>query len=87
MNKPIPAAEAKANFGALLDRAQREPIMIAKKGRPVAVLMSLEDFEAHQELKLDRLRREVREGISNLEAGAVVSGSDAFATMDRELED
>ena len=87
MEKPIPAAEAKANFGALLEKAQREPITITKKGRPVAVLMSLEDFEAHQELKLERLRREVQAGLSDLKARAVVSGTDAFGMMDRELED
>jgi prevent-host-death family protein len=31
--KIIPAAEAKTNFGVLLDPAQREPVTISKKGR------------------------------------------------------
>ena len=87
MENCIPAAEAKANFGALLEKVQREPIAISKKGRPVAVLMSMEEFEMHQQLKLERLRLEVQAGLADLEAGKVVSGADAFAAVDRDLED
>ena len=87
MENSIPAAEAKTNFGALLEKVQREPITISKKGRPVAVLMSMEEFETHQQLKLERLRREVQAGLADLEAGKVVSGADAFAAADRDLED
>ena len=87
MEKGIPAAEAKTHFGALLEKAQREPLMISKKGRPVAVLMSMDEFETHQRLKLKQLRREVQAGLAELEAGKVVSGARAFETMDRELGD
>ena len=41
MEESIPAAEAKTSFGALLEKVQREPLAISKKGRPVAVLMSM----------------------------------------------
>ena len=51
--KAIAAKEAKNNFGALLDSAQREPIAIEKHGRAVAVMMSAEDYRL---MKLDRLR-------------------------------
>ena len=34
------STEAKTHFGALLDMAQRNPVTIEKKGRPVAVLLS-----------------------------------------------
>ena len=87
MEKAIPAAEAKTNFGALLDKVQREPLTISKKGRPVAVLMSIDEFEAHQRLKLEKLRREVEAGLADLEAGRVVSGAEAFEAMDRVLGD
>ena len=87
MGKPIPATEAKTNFGALLEMVQREPLAISKKGRPVAVLMSMDEFEAHQRLKLEQLRREVQAGLADLEAGRVVSGEEAFDTMNREFGD
>ncbi len=87
MENAIPAAEAKTNFGALLEKVQREPVTISKKGRPVAVMMSMEEFETHQQLKLERLRREVQASLAELEAGKTVSGADAFAVMDRDLGD
>ena len=87
IEKAIPAAEAKTNFGALLDKVQREPLTITKKGRPVAVLMSMDEFETHQRLKLEKLRREVQAGLADLEAGRVVSGAEAFEAMDRVLGD
>ncbi len=87
VEKGIPAAEAKTNFGALLEKVQREPLMISKKGRPVAVLMSMDEFETHQRLKLEQLRHEVRAGLAELEAGEVASGAEAFEAMARELGD
>ena len=84
MKQGIPAAEAKTNFGALLEKAQREPLMISKKGRPVAGLMSMDEFETHQRIRLEQLRREVQAGLADLKAGHVVSGAEAFAAMDRD---
>ncbi len=43
--KTFAASEAKNEFGRLLDTAQREPVTIEKKGRPVAVLLSLEEYQ------------------------------------------
>ncbi len=41
----ITSVEAQNNFGQLLDTAQREPITITRRGRPVAMLMAVEAFE------------------------------------------
>nr|NCS28337.1 type II toxin-antitoxin system Phd/YefM family antitoxin [Microcystis aeruginosa F13-15] len=43
--KTLGASEAKNRFGELLDLARREPVKIAKKGRNVAVVLSIEEFE------------------------------------------
>ena len=87
MEKGISASEAKTKFGELLERVQREPLTISKKGRPVAVLMSMDEFETHQRLKLEQLRRAVRAGLRDLNAGKVVDGAEAFKAIDRELDD
>ena len=87
MEKAIPAAEAKTTFGALLEKVQREPLTISKNGRPVAVLMSMDEFDTHQRLKLERLRREVQAGLADLKAGRVVDGAEAFEIVDREHGD
>jgi prevent-host-death family protein len=83
----IPAADAKTNFGALLDKAQREPVTISKDGLAVAVLMSATAFEDHQRLKLELLRQEVRKGLDEVEQGHVLSAEQAFTELDKELAD
>ncbi len=45
----ITSVEAQNRFGHLLDTAQREPITITRRGRPVAMLMAVEIFEAQQQ--------------------------------------
>lgn len=43
------AREAKNEFGHLLDVAQREPVTITKKARPVAVIMSVDEYHRLEE--------------------------------------
>jgi prevent-host-death family protein len=63
--KEISSTEAKTHFGALLDTAQREPVTIHKKGRAVAVILSMQDFEAHQAMKLKLLQQAIDEGLAS----------------------
>jgi prevent-host-death family protein len=39
------ARDAKNRFGELMDRAQREPVLITKNNRPVSVMVSFEDIK------------------------------------------
>ena len=57
--RSIAAKEAKTHFGELLDTAQREPIIIEKHGRPVAVVLSTQEYN---EMKRARLRAELAIG-------------------------
>jgi prevent-host-death family protein len=43
--KTIPATEAKNRLGAILDAAQREPIVIRRQDRDIAVVLSMADYE------------------------------------------
>ena len=87
MMKTMPAAEAKTNFGALLDTAQREPVTISKKGRPVAVMMSIQDYEAHTALKRDILRAELQKGLKQLDRGKQTEGQAFMRTLIEELKE
>ncbi len=61
------ANRAKARFGELLDTARREPVTIEKHGRPVAVVLSTEEYEELQALKMSQLRAEIDIGLVALE--------------------
>ena len=45
----IAATDAKNSFGSLLTQVQRGPVEIAKQGKGVAVLLSMEAYEEIQE--------------------------------------
>ena len=84
--KVIPAAEAKTNFGALLDSAQRGPVTISKKGRLVAVMMSVQVYEEHEALKLEHLRKEIRKGLKQLDKGKSADGQGFMKSLIKELD-
>ena len=50
--RSISATEAKQAFGAALDAAQREPVVIRKQNRDVAVLLSAEEYEKLRGLRI-----------------------------------
>ena len=43
--KSIAARDAKNGFGHLIDMARLEPVTVEKHGRPVVVVLSVEEFE------------------------------------------
>jgi prevent-host-death family protein len=65
----VSAHQAKARFGQLLDAARVDPVTIEKHGRPVAVLVSIEEYDSIEAMKLERLRAEVERGIDAIERG------------------
>ncbi|MCG7873099.1 MAG: type II toxin-antitoxin system Phd/YefM family antitoxin [Candidatus Thiodiazotropha lotti] len=71
------ANAAKARFGELLDTARREPVTIEKHGRPVAVILSTEEYEELEALKLFRLRSELGIGLDALSNGDFIDIDEA----------
>ena len=43
--KTMPTTQARNAFGQMLDAAQREPVMITRRNRPVGVFLSMRDLE------------------------------------------
>jgi prevent-host-death family protein len=43
--KRVAATEAKNRLGAILDDAQREPIVVRRQDRDIAVILSMADYE------------------------------------------
>lgn len=43
--KTMSARDAKHQFGLLIDTARAEPVVIEKHGRPVVVVLAVEEFE------------------------------------------
>ena len=48
------SADAQNRFGEVLDKSQRAPVQVTRRGRPVAFIVSADDMQAWQELALRR---------------------------------
>ena len=80
--RSIPAAMAKLNFGQLLDSAQKEPVTITKKDRPVAVLLSTEEYQ-----RLDSLEDSIwaAKAEKAFESGNFLSASESVEALSKIL--
>lgn len=59
------AKDAKNNFGQLLTKAMREPVIVDKNGKPVAVVLSLEEFRRLEQFEDDLLALRAREALKD----------------------
>jgi prevent-host-death family protein len=71
--KTMSATLASKEFGRFIDAAQREPVLLTKKDRPVAVTVSVADWE---ELVALRIERGIAAGLADVAEGRVREMSD-----------
>jgi len=82
MAKIVPFTEARGSLSDLLDDVERrhEHVVISRRGRPVAILLSTADWEAMEEtleiLEDDALLEALRESEDDVRAGRLTSLSE-----------
>jgi len=81
------ANEAKTKFGEVLLMSQRAPVQISKHGKPVAVLVSAEDFVSTDELKLQLLQLRAERAREQIAAGDIVDGEEFFDQLLQETDE
>ena len=77
----VNASTAKQNFGELLDKAQRENIVISKHGRPVAVMISAHDYELEQEQKRSFLEQRLALAAQEVKDGQLIDGPEFMESL------
>jgi prevent-host-death family protein len=70
----VTAREAKNTFGDTLLKAVRSPVRITRNGKPIAVMLSVENYLHSEELKLAELRRMAERADKEMEAGDFTDG-------------
>ena len=73
--RTITANEAKTQFGDMLIKAQQAPIQISRNGKPVAVLVSADEYNALETLKLQLLRERIAQADKDIAAGHMTDGN------------
>lgn len=83
----LSANEAKTHFGDMLLKAQRSPIQINKNGKPVAVVISAEEYESIETLKLQLLQARAIQANADIAAGKLVDGEAFFDELESGVHD
>ncbi|MCK5662598.1 MAG: type II toxin-antitoxin system Phd/YefM family antitoxin [Thiotrichaceae bacterium] len=78
----LSANEAKTQFGDLLLKAQRSPVQINKNGKPVVVVISMDEYEKTELLKLRYLQSRAAQAKSDIEAGNLTDGDGFFDALE-----
>jgi prevent-host-death family protein len=83
----LSANEAKSQFGDMLLKAQRAPVQINKNGKPVAVVMSMDDYEDIEAMKLRLLQSRVAKAKTDIQAGNTADGNSFFEALESGQHD
>lgn len=79
--KSLNANEVKTQFGDVLLQVQREPLQINRNGKAVAVMLSMEDYQMMDEIKLRILKEKIARAEADIARGDVMDGDAFFAQL------
>lgn len=81
MMQTLTANEAKTQFGNLLLMAQREPVQINRNGKPVAVVISAQEYAEIDSLKRQLLKAKLERAKQDIDHGRLTDGDDYFRQL------
>ena len=74
----LTAQEARVRFGDLLLKSQKGPVQITRSGKPVSVMISSDDYEVIEELKMRYLKEKLARAKDDIDNGRTVDGPAFF---------
>ena len=83
----INTLDARSSFNDTIRKAQRALVRITKRGKAVAVVMSIEDYKATEELKMRLLEEAIAEAKEDLANGHVLDADKVFDELEAGLFD
>jgi len=78
----LSANEAKTQFGEMLLKAQRAPIQINKNGKPVAMVISIDEYKSMELLKLSLLQAKAEKAKEEIRNDNTVDGESFFDALE-----
>ncbi len=78
----LTANVAKTQFGEMLIKAQRTPVQINKNGKPVAVVLSMDEYENIEKLKFQLLKIRAGKVNDEIQKGTTVDGELFFSELE-----
>ena len=77
----ITANQAKTHFGSMLLKVQDQAVQINKNGKPVAVVMSMADYQDIENLKLHFLQQRAQRAKDDMLNNRLIDGDDFFDAL------
>ena len=77
----LTANQAKTQFGDMLLKVQGAPVQTSRNGKPVAELLSVEDYQALEAIKLRLLQEKIEQARADIAAGKLVEGDALFSSL------
>jgi prevent-host-death family protein len=76
------ANEAKTQFGDMLLKVQKAPVQINKNGKPVAVVVSMDEYKNIESLKLRLLQSRVIQAKEDIAKQNTIDGESFFEELE-----
>ncbi|MGL1957325.1 MAG: type II toxin-antitoxin system Phd/YefM family antitoxin [Colwellia sp.] len=77
----LTANDAKTQFGDMLLKAQREPVQINKNGKPVAVVISIDEYQQMEKVKFTLLQERAARAKLDIENGNLTEGEQFMSDL------
>ena len=82
MMEALNANEAKTQFGNMLLKVQKAPVQINKNGKPVAVVVSMDEYKNIESLKLRLLQSRVIQAKEDIAKQNTIDGESFFEELE-----
>ncbi len=79
------ASDAKREFSEVLLNVQREPVKINKNGKPVAVVLSVSEYNQLQTMREKYLQSAINAGVADFEVGKISSGEKVLKRLRKRI--
>ena len=78
MLETLTAQEARVKFGDLLLKSQKGPVQITRSGKPVSVMVSADDYEIMEEIKMRYLKEKLARSKDDIDNNRIFDGATFF---------
>ena len=74
----LTANEARVRFEDLLIKSQKGPVQITRSGKPISVMISADEYELIEEMKMRYLKDKLARAAEDIKHGRIVDGPTFF---------
>lgn len=79
--KVLTAYEVKNRFGEAVLSAQASPVTVTKNGKPVLVMMSMDEYQLFETMKKNYVDAQINQGLRDIEEGRTMDADTFFKSL------